>query len=59
MPEIILYKNEVDRLRIGLIAAANRIEKVAFDIPPPNVHTPQLVALAISMRSYASQGLTK
>ena len=48
---------EIERLREGnvypkeaLWAAANRIEKLAFQLPAPNKQTPEFMMLAISIR---------
>jgi hypothetical protein len=40
-------------IREVLCSFADRLERLAFAIPAPNVHTPQLVELAIAMRAAA------
>ena len=41
---------EIERLLAVLKASADRVEKIAFSIKPPNPHTPELTMLAIGMR---------
>jgi hypothetical protein len=45
---------EIDRLRAGLIAGAEQVKKLAFEMPPPNDYTPRFVMLAQSMERYAN-----
>jgi uncharacterized membrane protein YccC len=42
---------EIERLRVALGQAADRLEKLAWEIPAPNEWTPNLVWLANAMRS--------
>jgi chromosome segregation ATPase len=42
---------EIKRLQVTLSQVADRLEKLAFAIPPPNEWTPVLVQLANAMRS--------
>lgn len=42
---------EIERLRTIVDMTANRIEKVALDMPPPNEYTPIFMAIAVAARS--------
>lgn len=42
---------EIDRLRALVKALADQVEKAAFDMPPPNPHTPVFAALANAARA--------
>lgn len=45
--------SDLEALIATLEAAANQVEKLAFDFPPPNSYTPQLVMCANAMREEA------
>lgn len=44
---------DIDTLKAMLKASADKIEAIAFAIPAPNPHTPELVMLANLMRDGA------
>jgi|SRR5690606_29893014 len=46
-------EDRADRLAKTLRSSADVLERLAFAIPAPNTHTPQLVELAIAMRATA------
>ncbi|AMD43490.1 hypothetical protein HWA94_gp51 [Pseudomonas phage ZC08] len=48
-----------EQLAKTLRSSADVLERLAFAIPAPNTHTPQLVELAIAMRTTALAALAK
>lgn len=49
---------ERNELREALRPFADRIEKLAFEMPPPNAYTPRFVELAMALRALASVSKT-
>lgn len=49
---------ELEEARVGLRLSADQVEKLAFQMPPPNNWTPQFVGLAHAMRAY-EHGLSR
>lgn len=45
---------ENDELRKALIKFSEQVEKLAFNIPPPNPYTPNFVSLATAARNWAN-----
>ena len=53
MAEITRFRGQRDKLLAIAEATARRIERAAFDIPPPNPYTPGLIQIAVSLRNVA------
>lgn len=49
------YALRIARLEMILAATAERLDKVASEIPPPNEFTPRLMMIAIGIRNELSK----
>jgi hypothetical protein len=48
-------RSEIARLRAGLFSAADQLDTIAFDMPPPNSYTPRFAMLANSIRQFVHE----